>query len=98
MCNIDQRLWLKAVEILRAKSHVVCRLGGFRTLMSFEGSIGGSIYDERVRLEEALGTVYEQNAVTHMISGRTVSRVLCGHFLVQAALFNKLMSAVLPLH
>ena len=97
MCNIDQPLWLKAVEIITAKSHIVCRLGGFRTLMSFEGSIGGSMM-KRSGLEEAPGTVYEQNAVTHMISGKTVSRVLCGHFLVQAALFNKLMSAVLPLH
>ncbi len=47
-------------------------------------------------LEEALGTVYGQNAVTHMILGKAVSRALRGHFLVQAALFNKLMLAVLP--
>ena len=47
-------------------------------------------------LEEALETVYGANAVSHMISGKAVSRALCGHFLVEAALVNKLMSAVLP--
>ena len=31
-----------------------------------------------------------------MISGKAVSRALRGHFLVEAALVNKLMSAVLP--
>ncbi len=40
--------------------------------------------------------MYGQNAVNHMISGKAVSRALRGHFLVQAALFNKLMLAVLP--
>ena len=47
-------------------------------------------------LEEALDTVYGPNAVTHMISGKAVSRALRGHFLIEAALVNKLMSAVLP--
>ncbi len=37
--TFDQPLWLKAVEIIRAKSlNIVCRLGGFHTLMSFMGS------------------------------------------------------------
>ena len=31
-----------------------------------------------------------------MISGKAVSRALRGHFLVEAALVNKLMSVVLP--
>jgi len=31
-----------------------------------------------------------------MISGKAVSRALCGHFLVEVALVNKLMSTVLP--
>lgn len=31
-----------------------------------------------------------------MITGKAVSRALHGHFLIQAALVNKLMSAVLP--
>ena len=39
--TFDQPLWLKAIEIIRAKSmHVVCKFGGFHTMMSFIGSIG----------------------------------------------------------
>ena len=51
---------------------------------------------KRSGLEEALETVYGANAVSHMISGKAVSRALRGHFLVEAALVNKLMSTVLP--
>lgn len=47
-------------------------------------------------LEEALETVHGPNAVVHMISGKAVSRALRSHFLVEAALVNKLMLAVLP--
>ncbi len=39
--TFDQPLWIKAIEIIRSKSmKIVCRLGGFHTLMSFVGSIG----------------------------------------------------------
>ena len=47
-------------------------------------------------LEEALEQVYGPNAVAHMITGKTVSRALCGHFLVESALINKLMLAITP--
>ena len=33
----------------------------------------------------------DQIAIAHMISGKAVSRALCGHFLVEVALVNKLM-------
>ena len=93
--TFDQPLWLKAVEIIKAKSvNIVCRLGGFHTMMSFMGSIGSMMKGSG--LEEALETVYGPNAVAHMMSGKAVSRALRGHFLVEAALVNKLMLAVLP--
>jgi len=93
--TFDQPLWLKAVEIIQAKSlNIVCRLGGFHTMMSFIGSIGAMMKGSG--LEEALETAYGANAVSHMISGKAVSRAMRGHFLVEAALVNKLMSAVLP--
>ncbi len=93
--TFDQPLWLKAVEIIKAKSmNIVCRLGGFHTMMSFMGSIGSMMKGSG--LEEALETVHGPNAVVHMISGKAVSRALRGHFLVEAALVNKLMLAVLP--
>ena len=31
-----------------------------------------------------------------MLSGKAVARALCSHFLVEAALVNKLISAILP--
>ena len=63
-------------------------------MMSFMGSIGSMM--KGFGLEEALETVYGPNAVAHMISGKAISRSLRGHFLVEAALVNKLMMAVLP--
>jgi len=47
-------------------------------------------------LEEALETSHGPNAATHMISGKGFSRALRGHFMVEAALVNKLIDAVLP--
>ena len=38
--TFDQPLWLKSVEIVKAKSlEIVCRLGGFHLLVSFLGSM-----------------------------------------------------------
>ena len=63
-------------------------------MMSFIGSIGSVMKGSG--LEEALETAYGHNSVTHMISGKAISRALRGHFLVEAALVNKLISALLP--
>ena len=83
--TFDQPLWLKAVEIIKAKSmDIVCRLGGFHTMMSFMGSIGSMMKGSG--LEEALETTYGPNAVAQMMSGKAYSRALRGHFLVEAAL------------
>ena len=48
--------------------------------MSFVGSIGSVM--KGLGLEEALETVSGPNAVTQMMSGKAISRVLalCGHF------------------
>ncbi len=64
-------------------------------MMSFVGSIGQMM--KGLGLEEALETVYGPNAINHiMMSGKAISRALRGHFLVEAALVNKLIAAVLP--
>lgn len=60
--------------------------------MSFIGSIGSMMKGSG--LEEALEVAYGPNAVTQMISGKAVSRALRGHLLVEAALVNKLMMAL----
>ena len=62
-------------------------------MMSFMGSIGSMMKGSG--LEEALERAYGPNAVTHKKSGKAVSRALRGHFLVEAALVNKLVMAVL---
>ena len=93
--TFDQPLWLKAVEIIEEKSlHIVCRLGGFHTLMSFMGSIGTMMQGSG--LSECLETIYGANAVTHMLSGKAFSQALRGHFLVEAALVSKLIKPLVP--
>ena len=74
--------------------NMVGRLGGFHTMMSFMGSIGTMMKGSG--LEEALGNVYGPNTVTHMITGKAVSRALHGHFLIEAALTNKLLIKIWP--
>ena len=92
--TFDQPLWHKTVEIITAKSmNKVCRLGGFHT-MSFLGRFGSKMKGSG--LEKALENAYGLKAITHMISGKAVSRALRGHFLIEAALMNKLMLQVLP--
>jgi len=93
--TFDQPLWIKAIEIIKSKSlKIVCRLGGFHTMMSFVGSIGSMMKGSG--LEEALETVYGSNAVIQLMSGKAMSRALRGYFLVESALVNKLISELLP--
>ena len=49
-------------------------------------------------MEEALGSVYGTKTVTHMLSGKAFSRTLRGHFLIEAALTNKLLIKLWPDH
>ena len=63
-------------------------------MMSFMGSLGTMMKGSG--FEEALGCVYGPNAVTHMMSGKVVSRALRGHFLLESALTNKLLLKVWP--
>ena len=71
---------------------IVCRLGGFHTLMSFLGSIGFLM--EGSGLQEALSGIYAKNVVPHILSGKAVARALRGHFLVHAALMAKLLRPI----
>ena len=92
--TFDQPLWIKAVEISTDKSlRISCQLGGFHTLMSFLGSIGTLMKGSG--LTECLQTIYGENAVTHIESGKAVSRALRGHFLVQSALYGLLLDEIL---
>ena len=45
-------------------------------------------------LEELLGTVYAQNTVSHMLSGKAAARAIRGHFLIDDALNEILVKDV----
>ncbi|KAG1647735.1 hypothetical protein GQR58_030367 [Nymphon striatum] len=72
--TFDQPLWLKAVKISSEKSlNILCRLGGFHTLMSFLGSVGTSM--EGSGISECLQMVYGENAVVHILSDKAEQHV-----------------------
>ena len=76
-----QPFWMKATEIINEKSMVIrCILGVLHFLMSFLDSIGGLMKSSS--LEEALGVVFDENTVSHKITGKPLSRAVRGHFLV----------------
>ena len=91
--TFDQPLWLKAVGIVEdAQLKIVCRLGGFHTMMSFLGSIGSLMRDSG--LESMFGEIYVENTISHIMAGKAVTRALRAHFLTQAALHFLLLGIV----
>ena len=63
-------------------------------MMDFLRSLGSLI--NGAGLSELLPTVYGESSITHILSGKAISRALQAHFLVYAALMSKLIQAVLP--
>ena len=61
--------------------------------MSFLGSIGTVMKGSG--LQECLQLVYGENAVTHIISGKAVSRALRAHFILQSALISKIITTII---
>jgi len=83
--TFDQPLWIKAVNIaLSERMNVVCRLGGFHTVMSYLGALGTIMAGSG--LTEALQTCYGSATITHMMTGKAESRAVRGHMLVDSAL------------
>ena len=84
--TFDQPLFWKASEIINeipennSIRHVVLLLGSFHTFMNLLGAIG-SLMDGS-GLKEILQTIYGENAVMHMMSGKAVQRSLRGHLLL----------------
>ena len=91
--TFDQPLWQKATGIIKIENlNVVCRLGGFYTLMSFMGSIGNMMAGSG--LKELLEEVYAENTVPHLLSGKAYARALRAHLLVQSALVSHIIQFV----
>ena len=88
--TFDQPLYWKALTIIQSQPDgsdlkgMVVRLGGFHMQMSFLGSIGHLMVGSG--LQELLEVVFAGNAVRHMLTGKAICRVVCGHMLVDAAL------------
>lgn len=94
--TFDQPLFWKALLIIEAEpswsylKNVVLRLGGLRMEMSFMGCIGHLMAGSG--LEQVLETVYAENAVKHILSGKVIARAVRGHLLTHAALSTVLVA------
>ena len=88
--TFDQPLYYKAVSITEAEpvesliKHVVIKMGGLHTIMSFLGSIGHLMANSG--LNEALESIYAKNSVEHLLSGKAIARAIRGHLIVDAVL------------
>ena len=90
----DKPIWLKAVEIVSSKKlNAVVLLGVFHCLMSFVGSAGASM--EGSELEKPLQQVHGTNTVSHMMSGKAISKALRGHYLIDSALYMTLFDLLM---
>jgi len=111
MCNIadkhktppivtfDQPLYWKASEIKHevpgdsSIRSVVLLLGSFHTLMNLLGAIGTLMDGSGIK--EILGTIYGENAVQHIMSGKAVQRALRGHLLLDQCLTQQVLDKVI---
>jgi hypothetical protein len=81
--TFDQPLYWKASEIKHEVPgdsqirSVVFLLGNFYTLMNLLGAIGTLMDGSGIK--EILGTIYGENAVQHIMTGKAVQRALRGH-------------------
>jgi hypothetical protein len=88
--TFDQPLWIKALGIIYSEHlPIVCRLGGFHTLMSFLGSIGAAMKGSGI--EDLLSEVYAENSVSHIISGKAIASAIRAHILVESSLTSLLL-------
>ena len=98
--TFDQPLYWKALKIVINEPEnsdlksVVLRLGAFHTQMSFLGCIGYLM--QNTGLHELLDNVYAPNSVTQMLCGKSVSRAVRAHILVEDALNTLLLEKALP--
>jgi hypothetical protein len=70
--TFDQPLWLKAVEVSKAKGlNILCRLGPFHVIMSYLGSLGSFMSSSG--LAEVLQCCFAPNTIVHMVTGKAVS-------------------------
>ncbi|KAL2082773.1 hypothetical protein ACEWY4_022591 [Coilia grayii] len=94
--TFDQPLYWKAAEIIQDSAsgselkYIVLLLGCFHTLMNVLGAIGTLM--KGTGLNEILGVIYGANAITHMMTGKSVQRAFRGHLLVDKCLSHMILS------
>jgi len=96
--TFDQPLWDKANQIITSaplESEIKIRLWGFHTEMSFWGYIGYIMSDSG--LHDIFSVIHAEKAVSHMLSGKAISRALRGHDIVNMALQSLIVSEVFDL-
>ena len=83
------------MQIIVSKSlPIVSRLGEFLKLMSFLESIGKLIGGSGLNV--VLETIYGQITVEYIIAGKSLSRAIRGHLLVDTALHTTLITQLFP--
>ena len=88
--TFDQSLWCKSRSIILNENadsilkQTILMLGGFRTTMSYLGSVGNIM--EGSGLKAVMELVYAGNAVEHILNGKAYARGVRAHYLVDGAL------------
>ena len=68
---------------------IMCKLGGFHILMSFLGSIGTLM--KGCGIEDLFAEVYAENSISHIMSGKAISRSIRAHIFSESALMTLLL-------
>ena len=97
--TFDQPLWWKSLEIQlqsqdsdKGIKDIILRLGGLHTEMSFLGEIGHLMAGSG--LQELLEVIYADTAVSHILTGKAISRAIRGHILIEAVLYSIILSKI----
>ena len=95
--TFDQPLYWKSNKILVectdfTLQKVILLLGCFHTVMNILGCVGYLM--EGSGLNDILGEIYGDNAVIHMLSGKTNSRALRGHLIIDQALSKLIIEKI----
>ena len=97
--SFDQPLFWKASEIVNGvpddspMRNVILLLGTFHTFMNLLGAIG-SLMDGS-GLKEIMETVYDENAITHILSRKVAQRAFRSHLLMNQSLTRQIIAKIM---
>ena len=94
--TFDQPLYWKAASIILDSPDnyslrgIVLMLGSFHTFMNLLGAIGKLM--DGTGLKNILEVIYGENAVLHMLTGKSIQRAFRGHLFIEKCLNHLLLS------